>query len=190
MLTTPLLSFDVIVHDPYSDMFSQSKWKCVCTSMIRYIVMYRIRVHSYRERGGLLAYQWPYVSSLTYRANRYGHYINQARAAGALVATTNGSPMNELIDNASGVLIDATLLREAYVHAYDVESLCSMIYTIQYEWSIHIFSLSFLPFQVTGCDLNLLSRIFRFQLDLDTMNHTNVVDSSWWPKGIREMGPT
>jgi glycosyltransferase involved in cell wall biosynthesis len=39
----------------------------------------------------------------------YGHYINQARAAGALVLTTNIPPMNELIqDLFSGVLIDAT----------------------------------------------------------------------------------
>ncbi|CAK4612741.1 unnamed protein product [Aphanomyces euteiches] len=39
----------------------------------------------------------------------FGHYINQARAAGALVATTDAPPMNELIDSDSGVLIDSTL---------------------------------------------------------------------------------
>ncbi|KAH9084241.1 hypothetical protein Ae201684P_020490 [Aphanomyces euteiches] len=38
----------------------------------------------------------------------FGHYINQARASGALVVTTNGTPMNEFVDNATGVLIDAT----------------------------------------------------------------------------------
>ncbi|KAF0698267.1 Aste57867_11098 [Aphanomyces stellatus] len=39
----------------------------------------------------------------------FGHDINQARAAGALVATTDAPPMNELIDSASGVLIDNVL---------------------------------------------------------------------------------
>ncbi|KAG9398099.1 hypothetical protein AC1031_015019 [Aphanomyces cochlioides] len=37
-----------------------------------------------------------------------GHALNQARASGALVATTNGSPMNQLVDNGSGVLIEAS----------------------------------------------------------------------------------
>ncbi|OQR89660.1 hypothetical protein THRCLA_09646 [Thraustotheca clavata] len=37
----------------------------------------------------------------------FGHYINQARAAGALVMTTNGSPMNEFIAPDAGILIDA-----------------------------------------------------------------------------------
>ncbi|ETL30260.1 hypothetical protein L917_16576 [Phytophthora nicotianae] len=35
----------------------------------------------------------------------YGHYINQARAAGAVVVTTDLSPMNELITNDTGFLI-------------------------------------------------------------------------------------
>jgi glycosyltransferase involved in cell wall biosynthesis len=35
----------------------------------------------------------------------YGHYINQARASGAVVVTTDLSPMNELITNETGVLI-------------------------------------------------------------------------------------
>jgi glycosyltransferase involved in cell wall biosynthesis len=37
----------------------------------------------------------------------YGHYINQARASGALVVTTNAPPMNELIKKESGVLVFA-----------------------------------------------------------------------------------
>ncbi|KDO18165.1 hypothetical protein SPRG_16374 [Saprolegnia parasitica CBS 223.65] len=37
----------------------------------------------------------------------YGHYINQARASGALVLTTDGPPMNEFVDEDSGVLINA-----------------------------------------------------------------------------------
>ncbi|OQR98518.1 hypothetical protein ACHHYP_08447 [Achlya hypogyna] len=37
----------------------------------------------------------------------FGHYINQARASGALVLTTNGTPMNEFVDKYSGVLIEA-----------------------------------------------------------------------------------
>ncbi|KAE9041853.1 hypothetical protein PR003_g2382 [Phytophthora rubi] len=35
----------------------------------------------------------------------YGHYINQARASGAFVVTTDVSPMNELITNETGALI-------------------------------------------------------------------------------------
>ncbi|KAF0716531.1 Aste57867_2798 [Aphanomyces stellatus] len=35
----------------------------------------------------------------------FGHYINQARASGALVLTTDAPPMNEFIDESSGSLI-------------------------------------------------------------------------------------
>ncbi|TMW55314.1 hypothetical protein Poli38472_013205 [Pythium oligandrum] len=37
----------------------------------------------------------------------YGHYLNQARAAGGLVVTPNVAPMNELITPKSGVLFSA-----------------------------------------------------------------------------------
>ncbi|TMW58472.1 hypothetical protein Poli38472_010031 [Pythium oligandrum] len=35
----------------------------------------------------------------------FGHYINEARSAGALILTTNVAPMNELVDEKSGVLV-------------------------------------------------------------------------------------
>ncbi|RMX69505.1 hypothetical protein DD238_002740 [Peronospora effusa] len=35
----------------------------------------------------------------------FGHYINEARSVGALILTTNVPPMNELVDEKSGVLI-------------------------------------------------------------------------------------
>lgn len=38
----------------------------------------------------------------------FGHYINEARAMGALIITTNGAPMNELVDDESGILVDAS----------------------------------------------------------------------------------
>uniref|UniRef100_A0AAV1T950 Glycosyltransferase n=1 Tax=Peronospora matthiolae TaxID=2874970 RepID=A0AAV1T950_9STRA len=41
----------------------------------------------------------------------YGHYINQARASGGLIVSTNLPPMNELLTPASGVLI--TVKRQA-----------------------------------------------------------------------------
>eukprot|EP01126_Amoeba_proteus_P059960 TRINITY_DN7887_c0_g1_i1.p1 TRINITY_DN7887_c0_g1~~TRINITY_DN7887_c0_g1_i1.p1 ORF type:complete len:551 (-),score=33.21 TRINITY_DN7887_c0_g1_i1:21-1673(-) len=41
----------------------------------------------------------------------FGHYINQARAAGALVLTTDAPPMRELIDETSGVLISPVTSR-------------------------------------------------------------------------------
>jgi hypothetical protein len=37
----------------------------------------------------------------------FGHYINESRAMGALVISTDGSPMNELIDPAYGFLIQS-----------------------------------------------------------------------------------
>lgn len=36
----------------------------------------------------------------------YGHYINQARASGGVILTTNASPMNELITKDSGVIVN------------------------------------------------------------------------------------
>lgn len=35
----------------------------------------------------------------------FGHYINEARSVGALILTTNVAPMNELVDEKSGVLV-------------------------------------------------------------------------------------
>ncbi|OQR96849.1 hypothetical protein ACHHYP_13196 [Achlya hypogyna] len=42
------------------------------------------------------------------RSEGFGHLINQARAAGAVVVTTDGAPMNELVDGDSGVLVPGT----------------------------------------------------------------------------------
>jgi hypothetical protein len=35
----------------------------------------------------------------------FGHYINESRAAGAVPVVLDGAPMNELVDDASGILI-------------------------------------------------------------------------------------
>jgi hypothetical protein len=35
----------------------------------------------------------------------FGHYINESRAMGALIITTDGAPMNEMVDSNSGILI-------------------------------------------------------------------------------------
>lgn len=35
----------------------------------------------------------------------FGHYINEARSVGALILTSNVAPMNELVDDKSGVLV-------------------------------------------------------------------------------------
>uniref|UniRef100_M4B7V6 Uncharacterized protein n=1 Tax=Hyaloperonospora arabidopsidis (strain Emoy2) TaxID=559515 RepID=M4B7V6_HYAAE len=42
----------------------------------------------------------------------FGHYINQARASGGLIVSTNLPPMNELLTRASSVLI--TVKRQAH----------------------------------------------------------------------------
>ncbi len=47
------------------------------------------------------------VHLCTSQMEGFGHYINESRAMAAFVVTINGSPMNELIDNNSGFLIDA-----------------------------------------------------------------------------------
>ncbi|CAK4612983.1 hypothetical protein LEN26_010694 [Aphanomyces euteiches] len=44
----------------------------------------------------------------------FGHYINQARAAGALVVTTDAVPMNEFIDVNSGVLVKNAVARPTH----------------------------------------------------------------------------
>ena len=60
---------------------------------------------------------------------RYGHYLNEGRALGALVITTDFPPMNELVDADSGVLIAASGffktgwdVRNAIVTASAIES--------------------------------------------------------------------
>ncbi|KAF0698994.1 Aste57867_10416 [Aphanomyces stellatus] len=64
-----------------------------------------IMVHPAGAAADLLAdasiVLWPTASSIP------GRVLQHARAAGALVATTNGAPMNTLVDNTSGVLIEA-----------------------------------------------------------------------------------
>ncbi|KAI8609283.1 hypothetical protein BC830DRAFT_855635 [Chytriomyces sp. MP71] len=40
----------------------------------------------------------------------FGHYINQARAAGALLLTTDHAPMNELVTNETGVLVKGVVI--------------------------------------------------------------------------------
>ncbi len=44
----------------------------------------------------------------TSESEGFGHYINEARAMGALVVTTDAPPMNELVDPASGILVQAS----------------------------------------------------------------------------------
>ncbi len=43
------------------------------------------------------------------REEGFGHYINEARALGALVMTTNWAPMNDLVQDHFGVLIPCQL---------------------------------------------------------------------------------
>lgn len=50
----------------------------------------------------------------TSRMEGYGHYINQARASGGVIITSNGSPMNELIAAPSmGVYVDTKLHKDS-----------------------------------------------------------------------------
>ncbi|KAF1315582.1 hypothetical protein FI667_g15914, partial [Globisporangium splendens] len=48
------------------------------------------------------------------RMEGYGHYINQARASGGVIVTTNGFPMNELIEApAMGVYVDTNRQKDS-----------------------------------------------------------------------------
>lgn len=52
----------------------------------------------------------------------FGHYINEARAMGALVVTTNAPPMNELVDTDSGILVKASKqYRRAFGTAFKID---------------------------------------------------------------------
>ncbi len=53
----------------------------------------------------------------------FGHHINQARAAGALLLTTDGAPTNEFVHATSGVLIEAHL-RNGNTESSEVLILC------------------------------------------------------------------
>ena len=55
------------------------------------------------------------VHICTSGAEGFGHYINEARAVGALVVTTNHAPMNELVDSESGILVEPTLIDRASI---------------------------------------------------------------------------
>lgn len=53
----------------------------------------------------------------------YGHYINEARASGALVVTSDLPPMNELVDNDSGMLVTCQrVLAKPYNKLVNVQS--------------------------------------------------------------------
>ncbi len=45
------------------------------------------------------------VHLCTSEVEGFGHYINESRAMGALIITTDAPPMNELVDSQSGILI-------------------------------------------------------------------------------------
>lgn len=48
------------------------------------------------------------IQLCTSEAEGFGHYINEARAMGSLVITTDAAPMNELVDSSSGILVKAS----------------------------------------------------------------------------------
>ncbi|KDO21365.1 hypothetical protein SPRG_13678 [Saprolegnia parasitica CBS 223.65] len=64
----------------------------------------------------------------------FGHYINQARAAGALVVTTDAPPMDEFVDDDSGVLIhgitpwpDKATMGQNIVFEVPIRAICEAI---------------------------------------------------------------
>jgi len=66
----------------------------------------------------------------------WGHYLNEARAYSNVIITTNHPPMNEMIDNESGVLID--VYNDDYIGSigainvrFDISNLCQAIINVE-----------------------------------------------------------
>jgi hypothetical protein len=55
-------------------------------------------------------------------AEGFGHTINEGRACKKLVITTNGSPMNELITDESGILVNYKTKQKTYLYFPKVEN--------------------------------------------------------------------
>ena len=70
----------------------------------------------------------------------FGHYINESRALGAFVIITNSPPMNELINNDCGYLIDCyqTLKK---THVLDDINLCFLNEDVLYNNMKHVLKL-------------------------------------------------
>ena len=63
----------------------------------------------------------------------FGHYINEARSMGALIVTTNAAPMNELVDDTCGVLVNPVRAEQENFgvrHIIDVAGLEKAIQTV------------------------------------------------------------
>lgn len=68
----------------------------------------------------------------------YGHYMNQARAAKGLIVTTDAAPMNELVNDAMGVLIStptrshkSQMLGGEFIGAHALRGVDGMIATFR-----------------------------------------------------------
>ncbi|DAZ98289.1 TPA: hypothetical protein N0F65_008875 [Lagenidium giganteum] len=60
-----------------------------------------------KHKESIVSWQVGINGSLHGSKEGYGHYINQARAAGGLIVTPNVAPMNELVTPDAGVLVNS-----------------------------------------------------------------------------------
>ncbi|KDO29588.1 hypothetical protein SPRG_19936 [Saprolegnia parasitica CBS 223.65] len=76
-------------------------------------------------------------ANVDFHFGKFGHYINQARAAGALVVTTDAPPMDEFVDDDSGVLIhgitpwaDKATMGQNFMFEVPTRAICESIQDI------------------------------------------------------------
>jgi multisubunit Na+/H+ antiporter MnhB subunit len=58
----------------------------------------------------------------------FGHYINEARAVGAFVISTDHPPMNELVTPERGALVKPTRVECVFVVVVVVVVVCALVY--------------------------------------------------------------
>uniref|UniRef100_A0AAV1T875 Glycosyl transferase family 1 domain-containing protein n=1 Tax=Peronospora matthiolae TaxID=2874970 RepID=A0AAV1T875_9STRA len=110
--TSDLPLLDVYIdRKPFYRLFSPSFKSKVAHSLSP--VNIRLGTHDHLTFSKVVA-EALYMVSPSY-GEGYGHTLNQARSSGAVIVTTDMSPMNELVTNETGVLIPVSRVKHPMV---------------------------------------------------------------------------